>query len=438
MGPIVTTPTPPHVRPDSGDSADNANAAPLPRWKKWLFTLVMLTIVVGGLQLAAYAYLRAFQGYDGKHLSQFEFDPYKNLLPTRNYVDTRGIRHNSAGFRRSTDVSPEKAPGTIRVFLMGASTGYGLGGLWPHVEPNYPVIANEHTIDAYLERQLATAFPGSKVEVINAAITSTWTHHNLIYLVQSVLRYDPDMVLFLDGFNDFYKTNPNHDQFASYSYNLTSRVIEGEPTLSSLVTMNGFWFFRKFALAHVAGRAAREAKLMLTRGGADRTPADPAQLMSHLQKNFPQNAGAMHEYIGAILRQRGIPAVFMLQPMLIMERDRATALPDTAMERRLFQFNVDSYLPNYEAFMKMANPWVVAYEQAMAQRVGATFLDLTWAFRGVPGQVYTDYCHLTPRGNEVVATVIGAHITPILRSRPGAASAASAASAAPGARAPTR
>ena len=79
-------------------------------------------------------------------------------------------------------------PGTYRIFLMGASTAYGLGGLWPHIEDRYPVLKNPETIDAYLEQEAAGAIrPDLQIEVINAAITSTWTHHNLIYLNQTIL-----------------------------------------------------------------------------------------------------------------------------------------------------------------------------------------------------------------------------------------------------------
>jgi len=392
---------------------ESTTAAPLPRWKKWLFGFVLFALVVGVLQLGAYAYLRQFNGYDGRHLMQYEFDPYKNILPTRNYVDTRGVRHNSVGFRRSSEVTKAKPPGTVRIFLMGGSAAYGLGSLWLHIQRDFALLRNEETIDAYMERRLAGAFPGMKVEVINAAITSTWTHHSLIYLYQTILGYDPDMVLFLDGFNDFYHVGPNHDQFGSYTYNLKARVIEGDPTISSLVTMNGWWLFRKFALAHVAGRAARELKVLLT-PRPDRTPIDPQARFAAVQQVFPRSAGATHERIGVLLRHEGIPAVFMLQPFLILERERPTATP---IERRLFEFNVSSYLPNYEAFMKLATPWLAEQERAMAQRVGATFLDLTAAYRDVPGQVYTDYCHLTPHGNDVLAGIIAQHITPLITTR---------------------
>lgn len=399
---------------------ETTTATSLPtRRRLWIFRVLLLALVLCVLQGAAYVYLRLARGYDGTHLMQYEYDPYKNVLPTRNYVDTRGVRHNSVGFRRSSEVTRAKPSGTIRIFLMGGSTAYGLGGLWPHLEAGYPVLRNEETIDAYLQSRLSAAFPGTRIEVINAAITSTWTHHSLIYLEQSVLGYDPDMILFLDGFNDFYHSNPNHDQFSSYPYVRSSMIIEGEPTLGALATMNGWWAFRKIALIHVLGRAGRQLKLLVT-PREEAPPLDVARELGNLQMVFPRNAGRMHQHLALLLRHHGIAAVFMLQPLLILERGRPGA---TDLERKLLEFNVASYRPNHEAFVQQATPWIAGQERAMAAALGASFLDLTGAFKAIRGQVYTDYCHLTPLGNQVLADVIAAHVTPLLRTRLGSQSA---------------
>ena len=125
-------------------------APTLPLWKRLLFWAILVSISLAILEIAANVGLRAFRGYDGAHLYQYEFDPYKNILPTPNFVDTRGIKHNSVGFRRSSEVSLEKPPGTYRIFLMGASTAYGLGGLWPHIQRTFAVVDNSETIDAKL------------------------------------------------------------------------------------------------------------------------------------------------------------------------------------------------------------------------------------------------------------------------------------------------
>src|SRR5262245_21550088 len=133
------------LRPPTTDMTATTLPVPISRRKLLVFWLILVVFVLGVLQLGAYIYLRVARGYDGQHLMQYEFDPYKNILPTRNYVDTRGIRHNSVGFRRSSEVSRAKPAGTIRIFLMGGSTAYGLGGQWANIQRDYAVIRNDQT-----------------------------------------------------------------------------------------------------------------------------------------------------------------------------------------------------------------------------------------------------------------------------------------------------
>lgn len=417
MAPHVKTATPaggaPLLVPAAQVVADARTPAPtrLPRWKRILFGLILASTVYAVLELAAVWYLKAFRGYDGTHLYQYVFDPYKNILPTPNYEDTRGIRHNSQGFRRSTEVARRKTPGTYRIFLLGGSTAYGLGGVWPHLEPRYPVLRNSETIDAFLERDLTARLPGTRVEVVNAAITSTWTHHELIYVNQTILNYQPDMILFLDGFNDYFFENEDHDQFSDYSYGMPARVILGDPTVASLTYADAWWLFRANALTHVLGRALRTLRALLSPRPPHR-PVDVARSLAGLSEVFPRSALKMHRRIGLILRDEGVRAIFLLQPMLLLERDQK---PLTPVEQRLFDFNVTSYRPGYEAFLHGAVPYVRDQERRMSGQVGAAYLDLTPIFRDTREQVYTDYCHLTPLGDAILAHRVADRIMPLIQ-----------------------
>lgn len=392
--------------------SDAATVAALPRWKIALFTSVLLLAFLALMEAGAHLYLKAVRGYDGDHLVQYAFDPYKSILPTPNYVDTRGIRHNAVGFRRSAEVPVLKPEGTYRIFLMGGSTAYGLGGLWPHIQDEFPVLDNDATIDAYLERALAGRFPGVHIEVINAAITSTWTHHNLIYLNQRILRYDPDMILFLDGFNDFYHMDPAHDQFASYAYGEQSATIMGDPTLKSLAFQNFWWLYRKSALVHLVTREARKLG-GLFRDRGSRRPLDVERSMAALQHVFPRNAMTMIDRYVRMVRDAGAIPVEIHQPMLILERDRPGL---TGIERELFDYNVSSYLPNYEQFMRRATPWVTDTLGRVVRAAGGHFMDATGIYADATGQVFTDYCHLTPLGNELLARYIEEGIIPLIES----------------------
>lgn len=376
-----------------------------------LFTTFLLLVFAALLEGAASLYLRATKGYDGRHLLQYAYDPYKNILPTPNYVDTRGIRHNSVGFRRSEEVPVEKPDGTYRIFLMGASTAYGLGGLWPHVQDDFPVIANDSTIDAFLERALRRRFPDRRIEVINAAITSTWTHHNLIYLNQRILRYRPDMILFLDGFNDFYATRPSHDQFASYAYGEQSARIMGDPTIGSLVFQNFWWFYRRSAFVHLVTREARKLGGLFR--SRERPTFDVEREFAGLQQVFPRNAMTMIDRYIRTTRDAGAVAVEIHQPMLILERGRRGM---TDIEQALFDYNVNSYLPNYEEFMRRAAPWVADTLGAVVRQAGGHFIDATRIYADAEGQIFTDYCHLTPLGNALLAAHIETRIAPLIAS----------------------
>lgn len=385
---------------------------PLARWKVWLFTTILLVAGAALLEGAAHFYLKAFRGYDGSHLIQYEFDPYKNIVPTPGYVDTRGIRHNSVGFRRSAEVPVAKPAGTYRVFLMGASTAYGLGGLWPHLQRDFEVIDNSQTIDAYLERSLQARYPGMRVEVINAAITSTWTHHHLIYLNQKIFRYQPDMIVFLDGYNDFLFVDPAHDQFAAYAYGEQSSRIMGPPTVSSLVFQNFWWLYRKSAFVHLVTKEMRKLGGLFKRTPkADRPAIDVDAYLAGLRTVFPANALAMVRRNTLLVRDAGIIPVVVMQPMLLLERDRPGL---EGIERQLFDFNVTSYAPGYEDFVRRAVPWLADTTGKAVTAAGGFFIDGTPIYQTATGQIFTDYAHLTPKGNEMLAGHIEAGITGLI------------------------
>ena len=378
-----------------------------------VFALLLIAgVCFAILEIGAYAYLRAFRGYDGVHLLNYEFDPYKNLRLAPNFHDTRGVHHNAQGFRRDDDTSLAKPPGTLRVFLMGASTAYGLESLSKFGSKQYSLIRNDETIDYFLERYLATALPSSRVEVINAAVTSFQSHHHLIYLNERVLKFDPDLVIFLDGFNDYYQFAKGFDQFRDYAYQERAHGMLGGPTFSAWFYYTGWWLFRKSHAVNLIGRAGRNLWYALGTP-RERASIDVAEALLNLRENAENNFVKMIERNGLVLRHEGVAAAFALQPEIGFEQEKAFS----PLEKLIYDEMANQWLVNYIEFKNRARPIVLEYMNEAAAESGAMVIDLTDIYGGITEDIFTDYCHLTPLGNRILAEYVGVRILPGLQAR---------------------
>lgn len=375
-------------------------------------SLLAVVLGLGLLEMMSYAYLRMAEGYDGTHLMMHQFDDYKNIHPTPGYQDTRGIIHNTQGFRRAENVSLSKPSGTYRIFLMGGSTAYGLGSLSPQGRLKYPVLTNEQTIDHYLEAYLQATMPSRRIEVINAGIPSHSSHHHLIYLNQTILKYQPDMVVFVDGKNDYFPWEPAYDQFRDYPYRHWSHLYLDEPSLKAWVSYTGFWLYRKSHVVYLAGK-----KLPLLWSAIPNLRSQPrAQLdveeaLRNLQVNAERNFLRMVERDALILKQEGIVPVFTLQPDLLFEQRKVL----TDFEQRL-SAEIDRAQPvNYRQFKNRARPIVSDKLRQVAGEQDVPYIDMTDIFGEIQEDAFTDDCHLTPIANKTVAEYIGRHIAPLIQ-----------------------
>jgi len=377
---------------------------------------LMVLFVLGVLEITSYAYLRLFTGYDGKHLMTYEFDHYKNIRPTPNYDNKNGVHHNAQGFREDVDTSRLKAPNTYRIFIMGGSTAYGLHSMSKYGQEKYSVIRNSETIDTYLEQYLQEKLgTKKKIEVINAAITSHFSHHHLIYLSQTILKYQPDMVIFIDGFNDYFNYMKGFDQFRDYAYQERVSLYMGKPTIKAWLGYSGWWLFRKSHFVHLTAKTLRPIWVGAQTMGRKRAriPVD------HALGNFSENAHAnflkMVERNALILRHEGVVPVFVLQPEIVFQQSKVFS----ELERNIYDELDQQWQENFVEYKNKAKPLVVNYLTGSTAKTGAVFLDMTDIFGGFTGDAYTDYCHLTPMGNERLAERIGEKIVPLLDAKPG-------------------
>lgn len=376
--------------------------------------IVMILFGFSLLEISSYAYLRLVEGYDGAHLITYEFDPYKNMRPTPNYHNAIGVHHNAQGFREDLDTSQEKGANAYRIFVMGGSTAYGLQSMSRYGQAKYSVIRNSETIDAYLEEYLQLKLgTNKKIEVINAAITSHFSHHHLIYLNQTILKYHPDMVIFIDGFNDYFNYTKGFDQFRDYGYQERATLYMGEPTVKAWIGYTGWWLFQKSHFVHLAAKTLRPIWIGVVTSGRERARIVVDEALENLAENAQSNFLKMVERNGVVLRHEGIVPVFVLQPELVFKQSKVFS----ELERNIYQELDQQWQVNFVEYKNRAKPMVVDYLSKSAAKTGATFLDMTDVFAGIEGDAYTDYCHLTPTGNKRLAEEIGRNIMPLIVER---------------------
>ena len=372
--------------------------------------LVMVLFPLGVLEVASYYYLRLIEGYDGTHLIPYEFDDYKNIRPTPGYHNSKGIRHNAQGFRRDHDTPKEKRQDTYRIFLMGGSTAYGLRSLSKYGQEKYSVIRNDETIDHYLEEYLRPRIPNKTVEVINAAITSHYSHHHLIYVNQTILKYHPDMIIFVDGFNDYFAYQKGFDQFRDYAYRERAHLYMAEPTLEAWVGYTGWWLFRKSHFVYLTAKTLRPVWLSLKWMGRKRARINVDEALSNLAVNARVNFTKMVERNSLILRHEGVIPVFVLQPEILFDQSKVFS----ELERLIFEELDEQWQENLVEFKNKAKPMVANYLTQATTRTGGVFFDLTDPFGGLSEDAYTDYCHLTPMGNKRLAEELGVRLLPLI------------------------
>ncbi len=405
---------------DPGSSESLSTTHKLPSsyfsWKvKVTACLLVFFFSLAVLELVCYGYLRVFEGYDGRYLMNYEFDDYKNIRPSPGYTDTRGIYHNAQGFRRKDDTPKEKSENTYRIFIMGGSTGYGLGSQSQYGQDKYGLIRNDETIDYYLEQYLKDRISHKRVEVINAAITSHQSHHHLIYLNQTILKYHPDMVIFIDGFNDYYPYQEGFDQFRDFAYLERAHQFMAEPTVDAWFGFTGWWLFRKSHFVHLASKTARP--IWLYAKGIGHTPVrqrmDVERALENLQTNAKGNFLKMVERNSLILKHEGVVGVFTVQPEIMFEQRKTF----TKMEHDILEEMKSHWQENFVEYKNRARPIVIELMKRATSPNGSYLIDLTDPFDEMTEDVYTDYCHLTPMGNKRLAEYLAGSILPLIEAQ---------------------
>ncbi|HRH02943.1 MAG TPA: GDSL-type esterase/lipase family protein [Bacteroidia bacterium] len=363
-------------------------------WKYITFITVFLIIC---LELFGRVYLSFVLKKSSK--PKFQFDSYRIYSHIPNFKEGDGkkdwILINGQGFRRSTEVSKVKPAGTFRVFFMGGSAAHGISSAPPY--PLVHIYMNE-TVDYYLEQKLKALHPGKKIEVINAAVTGYQVFQHTAYLLSELLNYSPDLVVFMDGANDHYFTNPEFDYMGSNRYQFWKPRLQ-QPSIGGWFTYGWLWLskysgFARGVYSWMLNNDASSYDKLSIRSGKDFT--SDAELIAAHKKTAQQDFLRAIEANLLILKANGVESIVSLQPMLVLRNKTNLSSAEKA------------FLHTDEAIQKLY-PQVLAYLKTLSNKYQVPFVDLNPAFN-TPAlsqkQLLIDYCHLSPLGGETVANAL--------------------------------
>jgi hypothetical protein len=125
------------------------------------------------------------------------------------------------------------------------------------------------------------------------------------------------------------------------------------------------------------------------------------------QHRYQMAAGKIGEFsrpvrqVQHLAAMEGTKTLFVLQPQIAVTRK-----PLTSVESRLLEYWSKIDGPLYVYGFQTLYPQLARELSDAAQAEGYRFLDATGVFDRMTAQTFTDYCHLTPAGNQAVADAI--------------------------------
>lgn len=329
-------------------------------------------------------------------------------------LDTDGQRiHSEDGFRRDRPVSKEKPAGTFRIFVMGGSALYGIGSLGDGLYPNHRTLFNDETIPHFLEQELNSLANQQQwnldVEVINVGVVAYQTYHHVLYFYETLFEYDPDMVVFLDGHNDFYNIGVKSPiREFSYSANtMIDALNDRQPFFTLYITLRYFgqysYFFKMLEKGMQILYERYEAPPYNIEGDYTAIERDfAAELEETAKVGFLRN----YKLLKTFAEDQNFDMQIFLQPEVVFEDVNLLSEHD----RNIRQITADRYGPNKVEAMTRAR----AEFPRMFAAAGLPYADIgTLAGDDASDDLYIDYCHMTAAGSKRAAALM----LPVIASR---------------------
>ncbi len=391
-----------------------------------VFLIIVTGLILLGLEQAAKMAMK--RGYAGdayphdiskalkdytKPVTHYDYDFVPGVCLEYNVL--KGNRYeyaNNAGFREPRDIALEKPDDEYRIFLTGGSTAYGLGSVGESIAiTNWYALTYRETISHQMEMILnATCpLPGKTIKVYNTAVWGYAYQHHLGRYMAKLRRYNPDLVVSLDGANEIpivCNTINDWKYFEEGQFNgILRRIFSYDwPGLSSYLTLwlknNTFlmtyvWQGRDIFQDFHAEIGSERAAQFATGSGPKEYPESQEERQRILEQNIATVVKMVENY-HSLMQNDKIPHIIALQPWYYL-----TKKPKTEIEQKLA--GLTGHAEYYGTPSDKTYEIIVQEIIRSAQQKKYFVVDFSRYFDDVSEWVFTDWCHLTAGGNFLIA-----------------------------------
>jgi lysophospholipase L1-like esterase len=321
----------------------------------------------------------------GAQAAQSEYTPWVvwHALPNQSGESTDSLGH------RITPGSVRVSGGDgIRVFLLGGSTAWGTG------------VDNTETVAAYLLRSISRQ-TGRPVELLNLSQVGYVSTQELIELeIQLRDGNIPDVVIFLDGFNEVFTSYQSGRAGVHQNFLETAELLEGRRPQPSLASLS--WHATNVS---ILTDLVTQSGTFEERGAEDlATFGLPGINRDSLAAEIVQISRGNYELVRRLGESCGFSSVFVWQPT-IWTGAKPLALDEIGIYEGEF--------PGYEfvgdpAMTDLLRDCYTLYEHTMCDSLGEG--SLTGVFDSASARIYTDPSgvHLNALGDSLLAESIAA------------------------------
>jgi lysophospholipase L1-like esterase len=363
--------------------------------------IIIPLLIIGSTEFIARSMIDKFANpREALHL----YNPYRGHELNPN---DGSVLHSSDGFRSNHAIARTKPLGTFRIIALGGSALYGIsaGGIYP----SHPALPNDKTVTAFLEARINSELQlrgeTRRVEVVNAGVTGYETFQHLVYANEILVDYQPDLFIFFDGWNDWFRADPIYSPWKRYPYSsvlMTSYINHPSILISAYLLAHALASYSNFAelvfrVLHVRVQA------VFTEESSERRKTTVPQLypsLAEAERTYARRTFLLsYGQITKLSRLMGaqMPVVF-LQPVITFEEKSTLSAADQHI------YNITSSTnPSLSAWRQLR---VMLPELFAAD--GIEFHDIGQIGNSAEAatQLYIDYCHLSPEGAQRAAELM--------------------------------